>query len=142
MKSARAFPRLKATFEKYGERVDFTKFDTTESVDFHTAYDIAMVPSLYSEGTSLSLLEAMSAGCACIATDVGGLSNIIINGHNGILIRPDAGDLRNATELLIKNKEKRLYLAENAKRTVLDSFTYEIWSERWNSFLATYFPAS
>ncbi len=131
---------LHATFDKYNDRVDFTQYDAMESVDFHLSYDIAIVPSLFSEGTSLSLLEAMSAGCACVATDIGGLSNVIINGHNGILIRPIAEDLREAVTYLINNKERRLYLAKNAKQTIKDSFSLEIWRKRWKDFLLKYYP--
>lgn len=131
---------LQETFKRFGNRVIFTQYDALESVDFHLSYDIAMVPSLYSEGTSLSLLEAMSAGCACVATDVGGLSNIIIDRHNGILIRPKAEDLRDAVSYLIENKEQRLCLAKTAKQTIDDSFGIGIWTQRWENFLLKFYP--
>ena len=133
--------QLHAAFDKYGERVTFTQYDAMKSVDFHLSYDIAMVPSLYSEGTSLSLLEAMSAGCACIATDIGGLSNVIINRHNGILIRPIADDLQKAVAYLIEREDQRKYLAENAIVTIRDSFSSDLWTERWTHFLSEYYPA-
>ena len=133
--------QLHSTFDKYGERVEFTQYDAMESVDFHFSYDIAMVPSLYSEGTSLSLLEAMSAECACIATDIGGLSNVIINHHNGVLIRPIVEDLRKAVTYLLDNEEERLYLAMNARQTIRDSFSSNMWAERWRQFLGDYYPA-
>ena len=41
--------------------------------------DITLIPSLYSEGTSLSCIEAMACGNAVIATRIGGLSDLIIN---------------------------------------------------------------
>ena len=100
-----------------------------------------MVPSPYSEGTSLSLLEAMSAGCACIATDIGGLSNVIINRHNGILIRPIAEDLQKAVTFLIEREDQRKHLAENAIETIRDSFSSDLWAERWTNFLSEYDPA-
>ncbi len=133
--------QLHTTFDAYGERVTYTQYDAMKSVDFHLSYDIAMVPSLYSEGTSLSLLEAMSAGCACIATDIGGLSNVVINKHNGLLIRPIAEDLRKAVANLIDNEEQRTYLAKNAIQTIRDSFSSEMWAERWTQFLSDYYPA-
>lgn len=133
--------QLHTTFDKYGERVTFTQYDAMESVGFHLSYDIAMVPSLYSEGTSLSLLEAMSAGCACVATDVGGLSNVIINRHNGILIRPIAEDLQKAVTFLIEREDQRKHLAKNAIETIRDSFSSDLWAERWTHFLSEYYPA-
>ena len=49
-------------------------------------HDIAVVPTLGSEGTSLSLAEAMISGCTVVATDVGGMTNMIFDGYNGRLV--------------------------------------------------------
>lgn len=116
-------------------RVDFTRYDAVDSIDFHSHYHIALVPSIGSEGTSLSLLEAMSAECAVVATDIGGMSNIVLDGHNGMLVRPDADDLYGAVTALVTGKELRSRLAANARQTVIDSFTLERWEERWTRVL-------
>lgn len=42
-----------------------------------------------SEGIPVSIMEAMSFGIPCIATDVGGTSEIVIDGYNGILLKND-----------------------------------------------------
>lgn len=42
-----------------------------------------------SEGVPVSIMEAMSAGTPCIATDVGGTAEIVKNGENGILLPAD-----------------------------------------------------
>lgn len=47
--------------------------------------DIFVLPSLF-EGLSLSLIEAMAAGCAIIASNVGGNSELVDNFENGYLI--------------------------------------------------------
>lgn len=111
--------------------VTFTKFFPHESLKIHSEYDIAIVPSTGSEGTSLSLLEAMAAGCAVICTDVGGLTNIIINGHNGIIVRPNSNDLQKAVKLLIDDCALRSRLSECAYETVKDSFDIKEWSKKW-----------
>jgi glycosyltransferase involved in cell wall biosynthesis len=49
--------------------------------------DIFVLPS-YSEGLSNALMEAMSSGCACIASDVGGNAYLIQNGVSGFLFPP------------------------------------------------------
>ncbi|WP_420491566.1 glycosyltransferase [Neobacillus drentensis] len=54
--------------------------------------------NLGSEGTSLSLLEAMAAKCAEIATNVGGMTNIILDNYNGLIINPDESELYLALE--------------------------------------------
>jgi glycosyltransferase involved in cell wall biosynthesis len=52
------------------------------------ASDIFVLPSS-TEGLSNALLEAMASGLASIATSVGGATDVIENGKNGILIQPD-----------------------------------------------------
>lgn len=47
--------------------------------------DIYILPSLY-EGLSMSLIEAMAAGCALIASKVGGNQELVDNFENGFLI--------------------------------------------------------
>lgn len=55
--------------------------------------DIFVLPSL-GEGFSLSIVEAMAAGLAVVATRVGGAEEIIVDGQNGFLVPPaDAGAL-------------------------------------------------
>ena len=54
---------------------------------YYDDIDLAMLPSL-GEGIPLSLLEVMRLGIPCIATNVGGIPEIIINDESGILIEP------------------------------------------------------
>lgn len=126
--------RLQETFGD-NPRVEFTRYDANESISFHSQFDIALVPSIASEGTSLSLLEAMAAGCAVVATDVGGMSNIVLSGHNGLLVRPEANDLYTAVSILIDNSGLRDRLALNACQTVTDSFSRDRWAESWTHVL-------
>ena len=78
------------------KRVFITHYESIESVTFHYKFDIAVVPTIYSEGTSLSLCEAMAAGCIPIASCVGGISNILIDGYNGLVIQPSEAELEDA----------------------------------------------
>ena len=57
---------------------------------YYDDIDIALLPSL-GEGIPLSLLEVMRLGIPCIATNVGGIPEIIINNESGILIEPNDG---------------------------------------------------
>lgn len=58
---------------------------------FYSEIDVALLPSL-GEGIPLSLLETMRFGIPCIATDIGGIPEIIRNDENGLLIRPGDAD--------------------------------------------------
>jgi glycosyltransferase involved in cell wall biosynthesis len=96
--------------------------------------DITIVPTLWSEGTSLSCLEAQASGNAVIATNVGGLPNLVIDGYNGLLINPYEDELLAAMEKLIADRELREKLAANAL-AVAQAFDKEIWRSRWEKII-------
>lgn len=122
---------LRDNFKAYNNKVSFIKYDSEESVNLHSRYDIAVVPSIGSEGTSLSLLEAMWAGCAVVCTNVGGMTNIILDEYNGVMVQPNAIQLYKAIERLIDDEMKRKYLSKNAKETVKATFSKDIWDKKW-----------
>lgn len=121
---------MREKLKKYTQ-VKFTAYSPDESVEFNQQFDIAVVPSIGSEGTSLSLLEAMSAGCAVIATNVGGMTNIILDEYNGLIINPEVTELRDAIIRLIEDSNLREYLSQNAQETVQKSFSFEKWKNSW-----------
>ena len=112
------------------KQVSFDKFSSVDSLKIHEAYDIAVVPSTGSEGTSLSLLEAMSSGCAVVCSDIGGLTNIILDEYNGLIIRANALELYKALVKLM-DYDYRTSMAKNGHSTVSASFSYEKWSKSW-----------
>jgi glycosyltransferase involved in cell wall biosynthesis len=62
------------------------------------------------------VLEALHSNLPVIATNVGGIPDMITNGENGVLIRSDDEcALADAISLLLKDNSKREYLANNAK---------------------------
>lgn len=129
-------PYLHDKLDKW-DNVQFTKFSCEESIDMHSDKDIAVVPTVGSEGTSLSLLEAMSAGCAVICTNVGGMTNIVIDNYNGLMVNPEFNQLYKALERLILDSELRKRIAIRGRETVCEAFSYEIWESRWRKVLQT-----
>lgn len=111
--------------------VTFTSYKPDESLSIHQKHDIAVVPTRGSEGTSLSLLEAMATGCAVVATNVGGMTNIVLDGFNGLMISPNSDELADALLMLIENDEMRKKISYHARETITESFSYEKWRERW-----------
>lgn len=127
---------LRDTLSKFGKQVRFTQYTSNESLAVHQGQHIAIIPTVGSEGTSLSLLEAMSSGCAAICTSVGGMTNIVIDGYNGLMVAPgDSDQLYLAIKDLIDHPDKRNRLAETGYKTVQSAFSYERWRERWSKIL-------
>lgn len=127
--------RLRNCFSS-DSRVLFTKFQPHESVGIHCEHDIAVVPSLASEGTSLSVAEAMAAGCAVIASNVGGVTNMIIDGFNGRLITPDVEQLSQALDMLISDSDRRARLGRRARDTAKEAFNLQKWKTAWTGVLS------
>lgn len=122
---------LKEKFEKY-DNVTFIRYESNESLKIHANKNIAVIPTVGSEGTSLSLLEAMASKCAVICTDVGGMTNIVINGYNGMMVGAgDVNQLYDALIKLIEDEDLRNQLSQNSFITVKEAFSYERWSAQW-----------
>ena len=106
----------------------------------HTVYkmaDITVIPTLYSEGTSLSCLEAMATENAVIATRIGGLTDLVINNYNGKLIEPNEKSLYEAIKEFMDNKNLREKCQKNA-RLVAKEFNKENWINRWKEIIKSY----
>lgn len=107
-----------------------------EMADVIRAHDIVVVPSLGSEGTSLSALEGLAAGRAVVASSVGGLPDLIINGYNGILVKPDdADELLQSLKKLVTDEQFRLTMASRAKSVALECFKFKTWAASWRQVI-------
>ena len=80
--------------------------------------DVYTQPSL-AEAPVKTLLEAMSCGLPCVATNVLGIKHVIKDGENGLLAKLEALDLANKIDLLLTNKPLANRLGARARSTVL-----------------------
>jgi glycosyltransferase involved in cell wall biosynthesis len=79
--------------------------------------DILVVPSLWYENSPLVIYEAQAAGCPVIATDLGGMSEVVVDGVNGLLFqRGDIAGLARAIALVARDRELLATLARNARQ--------------------------
>lgn len=118
-----------------GNKYNFIKYNSSESLDIHRDMHIAVIPTLGSEGTSLSLLESMAAGCVPVCTNVGGMTNIVLDHYNGIMISPDCEQLYKAIKELIDNDNLRYCLASEAYHTAKKAFNYNNWRSKWEEII-------
>ncbi|MCW3991663.1 MAG: N-acetyl-alpha-D-glucosaminyl L-malate synthase BshA [Candidatus Bathyarchaeota archaeon] len=76
------------------------------------------------ESSPLTLLEAMSSGLPIIATEVGGIPDIVADGRNGFLVPPNSPEeLAEKILELNSDAELRLRMGAAARRTILERFT-------------------
>jgi len=90
--------------------------------DYMDLMDIFLLPSL-SEGTSMTLLEAMSLRKPCVVTNAGGNSEVILHNHNGV-VTPN-GELQPFIEgmlQLVNNNDLRNKFGENSYNRFMNIF--------------------
>lgn len=86
---------------------------------------VFVLPS-HSEGMPMALLEAMAHGLAAISTDVGGISQVLENGVNGILIRAgDTAALQSALIALLQQPKEKARLGQAGRSTIQNRFSME-----------------
>jgi glycosyltransferase involved in cell wall biosynthesis len=100
----------------------------------YRASDIALIPTFAHEGTSLAALEAMGLGVPVVATNVGGLNDIVRDGVTGFLVPPDPQALASAVARLAEDDGLRLRLGAEGRRMVAGAFTREHWRTRAEGF--------
>lgn len=107
------------------DRVYFTGYvdDATRNWLYrHSA--VAVAPSLY-EPFGYVALEAMAAGTPVVASDTGGLGEIIQHGQDGLKALPgDAQSLAANVVRLLKDEKLARRLKDNAYRKVKERFSY------------------
>ena len=95
----------------------------SELLEYYRKSTICIIPSLW-ENHPFVLLEAMSCGKPVIASNAGGMAEIIDHGKDGILVPPGSPQLLadNIVDIL-KNDEKRKNLGENARKKMESQYS-------------------
>ncbi len=78
------------------------------------AHDIVIVPSLW-EGYGIVAMEAMAAGRLVVASDVGGLKDLIRDQETGFLAKPTADDLTRILDAVLQNPSFGRRVAQQAE---------------------------
>lgn len=92
-------------------------------IDILRSADVFILPSLV-EGLSISLLEAMACGIACIATDAGADGEVLNEGAGVVLDTQDvATQLKTLLPLFRDHPEIIKLLGQKARQRVLDRYT-------------------
>ena len=88
------------------------------------------------EGMPLALVEAMAAGCACVATDVVGVREVIDQGRTGLLVPPgDATALADALQQVLLDPAMAARLGAAARAQALKAHGHELMWQRYRALL-------
>lgn len=112
------------------QNVSFFSRPYEAMMEEHLSADLEVVPSLGSEGTSLSLIEAMSAGACVVSSNVGGLSNLLIPGFNGLLVPPTVAAFTDAVANLISKPQLARQYARHARAVSATALSKRTWENR------------
>lgn len=91
--------------------------------------DVVLIPSTYSQGvveaTSISAIEAMACELPIIATNIGGLKELIINEENGILVADkDYKGLACAIVRILDNSNLKDKISSRARKTAVENYSH------------------
>jgi len=97
--------------------------------------DMVLIPTYSHESTSLAAIEAMARSCPVIATNVGGLSDVVADGWTGLLVTPTVDAIAAAIVHLAGDAALRECLGRQGVVEARGRFTLERWQERVLPFM-------
>ncbi len=109
----------------YENKIEFCgKVPNDRLWEYYDLCDIFVMPTLAFEGLPLTLLEAMACAKPVIASDTGGISSVISDDADGILIRKgNEKGIASALERVLKDPEFANRLGMSARKKVEESFS-------------------
>jgi glycosyltransferase involved in cell wall biosynthesis len=134
----------KATLRRQVERVglhDHVFFvgridDEQETVDIVRASDLVLLPS-YREALPMALIEASACGRPVVATDVGGVREVVSEGVSGTLISPgQIAAISDAVIDLLKDRERRARMGHAGRMIAEERFGMHRWARRLSDIYA------
>ena len=127
-------PRLEARARELGiaDRVEFR--GRISDADLRTAYQRAgvfVLPAVLdsrgdTEGLGVVLLEAMNYGVPVIASNIGGIVDIVVDQETGLLVPPaDAAALASALDSVLRDPARSRRLGEAGRRRLTEQFSWD-----------------
>jgi len=104
--------------------------DNTQLKDFLQGLDV-YVHCTHGETMSTAIMQALSCGLPTIASDVPGVSNMVIRDIGLLHIPEDPQDLCRLLVYLISNREDRFQLGQNARAFATTNYSAQAMSARY-----------
>jgi colanic acid/amylovoran biosynthesis glycosyltransferase len=114
------------------QQVKLLGYQSPERIkSFYELSDIYIQPSLY-EALGAAAIEASSMELPIIASNVGGLPEVVEHGATGLLVPPnDASAIAQAVMSLANNREKRIRMGQLGREKVIRQFSLEREVKEW-----------
>ena len=125
--------RLEQQARGLGLKLTLTGYLKNESLSrFIQEHTVFAIVSEW-EGHPKALIEAMSCGMPCIGVSANGISNVIDNDDNGLLVIPSLNTLREGISSLFEDAKLRERLSGKARDFVVKKYSFEncISREHW-----------
>jgi glycosyltransferase involved in cell wall biosynthesis len=95
-----------------------------EATPYMHIMDIVVLSSAEREGLGISLIEAMALSKPVVATNIGGIPEVVDDGRTGILVSPrDSDELVNALHKLLMSTELMRDLGLQGRKRYIEMFT-------------------
>jgi glycosyltransferase involved in cell wall biosynthesis len=125
-------PRLEALAAKLGAAVHFEGQKDAPAVRalLHGAAAL-LVPSVCNENAPITIVEAMASGKAVVASNIGGIPEMVQDGETGLLVTPgDVESLRHAIATVVANAAGREQMGRAGRERAEREFSLEHHVER------------
>ena len=114
-------PRFEESLKESFEYVGVVSGNKKE--EFMNRLNLFVLPSFF-EGLPMSLLECMAHGVVPITTNVGSISDVVIDNENGVFIKvKDSETIRKAICELNSDRKKLCKMSVEAHKTILSKFS-------------------
>ena len=106
---------------------------------YYATADIFIGPSIVAqggdtEGQPAAFIEAMASKTAIVASDVGGIKDMIEDGKTGLMVpQKDSGQITKAIFRLCKNNALKQHLEENGKQHIMKKFRWKAVAKQYMS---------
>ncbi|MCW4016995.1 MAG: glycosyltransferase family 4 protein [Candidatus Bathyarchaeota archaeon] len=110
----------------HANKIKFTGFaPDKEVIELMTSADVLVVPSIY-EPFGIVALEGMATGVPVVASNVGGLAEVIDHDKTGIFVYPRSPDsIAWGIDKVLSDPDHAKWLADNAKEKLHKAYSWE-----------------
>lgn len=105
------------------DRVTFAGYKT-DVLPYIKIMDIIALPSSEREGLGIAIIEAMALAKPIIASNIGGIPEVVIEGETGLLVKPKDNDaISNAINRLLNSPDLAIEIGKKGRERYLQTFT-------------------